>query len=145
MTLVVDGIEVSGALADVETSFRHRFGALVLGEFPPIDLHPGDAGQVGESTSDVFLDLGPKRTSRRRQCDLEGDDAVVGDVCALGHPEFDDVGAELGIDHAAHQTHDMVCGGGRGGHALRIGPTVAKELAGYRRRNIDRYTRVRSG
>ena len=79
-------------------------------------MTPGSDSDAG---ADVLLDLGPERAPGGGEGDGDGDDAVVVDPGALGHAEVDDVAAELGIDDAAQQPHDVV-GGRRGARGRSV-------------------------
>ncbi len=79
---------------------------------PGADLHPGDAGQ----RVDVALDIGAELVAKRAGGDGEGHlytDRAPLDAYVAHHPELDDVGAELGVDHPLESGADLRLGRSR--------------------------------
>ena len=110
-TRVVAGIWVSGAFSRAaQRAFEHDLGALVGGHLAPVDRDVAHAGVGGDPGLDVLLDLGAERTAGDRQLHADAHVALGRHVGAGRHAEVDDVAAELRIDHAAQEPHDLFDG-----------------------------------
>ena len=136
MTLVVGGMAVcSGrsamlrrarSIAAAFSSWSSSVQSMRTLVTPGSDVDPG---------LDVLLDLGPQRAARGGEGDAHVHDAVGVDACSLGHAQVDDVGAELGVDHAAQQAHHVrlrrQVGSGAGGLGRRVGGVVGNGGGGH--------------
>ena len=87
-------------LACVEPRALHRRGLLLLGHLAVFDLDVADAAEPPHLRLDVTLDLAAQRAARGGERDLHDDPAVVVDGHVVDHPEVDDAGMQLGVDHA---------------------------------------------
>ena len=105
--------------AYVEAGSGHSRGLFLGGEFVPRQVDRRHAGQVGYPGPDVTLDLGAKRATRGSQGNRHVDPAVVVDGHGAGHAQFDDVGAQFGVDDPAEHPHHVV--GGRAGSRDVVG------------------------
>ena len=133
-----------GALGDVAPGPLHGGGLLVLVQLGPVDADLGHAGERRRP--------GPGRPSGSghrsgQPAGGEGDahvhDAVGVDACPLGHAQLDDVGAELGVDHAAEQAHHVLLdGGGERGRRAGAGSVASSGRGRRSRRDFTGCRRV---
>ncbi len=120
MTRVRSGMSVAGAGSAASRRARAMTSLRRSASITPVrtetDAHAGQRADVG---LDVVLDLGAQGAAGHRQGHLDLDGPGLVDADPVDHAEIDDVGAELGVDHAGQRgAHRLLGWGGTTGPGL---------------------------
>ena len=78
----------------------------VISSYSTRDL--ADAGQARDLRAHVGADLAPERAGGGGERDLHHDVAVGRDPDVVDHPELDDRGPQLGVEHPGQDAPDVV-------------------------------------